>query len=385
MRERAASSPPIRARMSESPWCPRTRTISAGFSHPVTTASAEAQTWFDRGLAWWLRLQPRRGGALLPASRRGRPGLRDGALGIAYAIGPNYNKDWVAFEPAELSSDGRRVHTPPSSERAGAARQRDAGRAGADRGAGDPLPGRRRRPRTARPGTMPTPRRCAAVYGRVRRRSRRGHAVRRGDDEAHAVAAVGPRRPASRPRAPTPLEAIAVLERAHGASRRRRTRGCCTCTSTRWRCRRIPERALPAADRLRGLVPDAGHLQHMPTHIDVLCGHYATWWPGTSAAIAADRKYLEREGRSTSTRSIAATISISRSTARCSSGQSRRRWRRPASCRTLAEELLRIEVPPMADSAGGLRADAAARAGALRQVAGDHRRAAARRPGHCTA
>ena len=35
-----------------------------------------------------------------------------------------------------------------------------------------------------------------------------------------------------------------------------------------------PEDALPAADLLRGLVPDAGHLQHMPSHIDVLCGDY---------------------------------------------------------------------------------------------------------------
>ena len=35
-----------------------------------------------------------------------------------------------------------------------------------------------------------------------------------------------------------------------------------------------PERAMAAADQLRGLVPDAGHLEHMPTHIDVLCGQY---------------------------------------------------------------------------------------------------------------
>ena len=35
-----------------------------------------------------------------------------------------------------------------------------------------------------------------------------------------------------------------------------------------------PEVALPAANLLRGLVPDAGHLQHMPSHIDVLCGDY---------------------------------------------------------------------------------------------------------------
>ena len=35
-----------------------------------------------------------------------------------------------------------------------------------------------------------------------------------------------------------------------------------------------PQDALPAADLLRNLVPDAGHLQHMPSHIDVLCGNY---------------------------------------------------------------------------------------------------------------
>jgi hypothetical protein len=35
-----------------------------------------------------------------------------------------------------------------------------------------------------------------------------------------------------------------------------------------------PQDALPAADLLAGLVPDAGHLQHMASHIDVLCGDY---------------------------------------------------------------------------------------------------------------
>ena len=36
----------------------------------------------------------------------------------------------------------------------------------------------------------------------------------------------------------------------------------------------FPQRALRVGDRLRGIVPDSGHLVHMPTHIDVLCGHY---------------------------------------------------------------------------------------------------------------
>ncbi|MDH5505227.1 MAG: hypothetical protein OEY98_14520, partial [Acidimicrobiia bacterium] len=57
-----------------------------------------------------------------------------------------------------------------------------------------------------------------------------------------------------------------------------------------------PERALRAGDRLYGLVPDAGHLQHMATHIDVLCGDYQSVLERNDAAIVADEKYLARSG-----------------------------------------------------------------------------------------
>lgn len=57
-----------------------------------------------------------------------------------------------------------------------------------------------------------------------------------------------------------------------------------------------PEDALPAADLLRGLVPDAGHLQHMPSHIDVLCGDYHRSIDANLVAVQADRKFVEREG-----------------------------------------------------------------------------------------
>ena len=36
----------------------------------------------------------------------------------------------------------------------------------------------------------------------------------------------------------------------------------------------FPEAALVTGDRLRELTPDMGHLTHMPTHIDIQCGHY---------------------------------------------------------------------------------------------------------------
>jgi tetratricopeptide (TPR) repeat protein len=44
------------------------------------------------------------------------------------------------------------------------------------------------------------------------------------------------------------------------------------------------------------LVPDAGHLSHMATHIDVLCGDYYNVVARNTHAIEADRKFLEREG-----------------------------------------------------------------------------------------
>jgi tetratricopeptide (TPR) repeat protein len=53
---------------------------------------------------------------------------------------------------------------------------------------------------------------------------------------------------------------------------------------------------LRAADALRDLVPDAGHLCHMPSHIDVLCGHYYAAMVANSRAIVADRKYVEQQG-----------------------------------------------------------------------------------------
>ena len=58
-----------------------------------------------------------------------------------------------------------------------------------------------------------------------------------------------------------------------------------------------PEAALPAANRLRGAMPGAGHLVHMPSHIDVLMGDYAQVIETNQRAIEADQKFLAREGK----------------------------------------------------------------------------------------
>ena len=43
-------------------------------------------------------------------------------------------------------------------------------------------------------------------------------------------------------------------------------------------------------------MPDAGHLLHMATHVDVLCGDYMNVVSRNHTAIVADRKFLERAG-----------------------------------------------------------------------------------------
>jgi tetratricopeptide (TPR) repeat protein len=55
-----------------------------------------------------------------------------------------------------------------------------------------------------------------------------------------------------------------------------------------------PDRAVEAADRLTELVPGAGHLVHMPSHIYIRVGRYADAAKSNVQAIAVDRAYLAK-------------------------------------------------------------------------------------------
>ena len=54
--------------------------------------------------------------------------------------------------------------------------------------------------------------------------------------------------------------------------------------------------SMPEADRLRAATEDGGHLLHMPSHIDVVVGHYHDAVIANTRAIAANCKYIERNG-----------------------------------------------------------------------------------------
>jgi len=53
-----------------------------------------------------------------------------------------------------------------------------------------------------------------------------------------------------------------------------------------------PERGIAAADRLKALVPGAGHLVHMPSHIYMRVGRYDEAVEANVRAVAVDREYL---------------------------------------------------------------------------------------------
>lgn len=54
-----------------------------------------------------------------------------------------------------------------------------------------------------------------------------------------------------------------------------------------------PKRAEPYADRLRGAIPGAGHLVHMPSHIYYRVGRYLDALEDNKIAVKVDEKYLD--------------------------------------------------------------------------------------------
>jgi hypothetical protein len=92
-----------------------------------------------------------------------------------------------------------------------------------------------------------------------------------------------------RPDAPT-IEVQRVLERCFTLSGGLQHPGLLHIHIHFWEMSPHLERSLPIADRLRNLVPGSGHLQHMPSHLDVLCGDYRRAIAANQSASHADEK-----------------------------------------------------------------------------------------------
>ena len=72
-----------------------------GYTRPVTTGSAEAQTWFTRGLVWAYAFNHEEAAACFRRAAEADPSCVMAHWGLAYALGPNYNKPWEAFGAGE--------------------------------------------------------------------------------------------------------------------------------------------------------------------------------------------------------------------------------------------------------------------------------------------
>ncbi len=113
-----------------------------------------------------------------------------------------------------------------------------------------------------------------------------------------------------------------------------------------------PEMALRHGDRLREMSPDCGHLIHMPTHIDVLCGHYHDVVHWNTKAAEADARWFDREGLFAVWTLYAIHNLHFVIYGAMFSGQHRAAVEAAAELkRRVPESFLRIESPPFADSA----------------------------------
>ena len=274
------------------------------FTWPVTTRDPEAQLWFDRGMAWCYGYNHEEAIVCFERALEHDPGCAMAQWGIAYAIGPNYNKPWEDFDEDDKCQSLDRALTATATAGAAAAAAA-AGVTDIEQALIGALAQRY-------PSSPDEPSGDDAfgpwndAYADAMRAVYRAH---RDDLDVCALfaEAIMNRTPwalwelvtGEPAEGASTLEAIEVLEQAfteldaRGANRHP---GLLHMYIHLMEMSPHPERALKAGDTLVDLVPDAGHLVHMPTHIDVLCGHYQNVVARNSAAVAADRRFLEQEG-----------------------------------------------------------------------------------------
>lgn len=270
--------------------------------------------------------------------------------GIAYALGPNYNKPWEAFDEDEKKANLEWA-------RASLDAARNSGNGG--EGEQDATPVER------------------ALIRAVRMRYQDGEDFgRRNEDYAGAMAAVHREfgydldvaalyadslmnltpwalwdlRSGQPAEGAKTLEVMKVLDDAIAMPGGKDHPGILHFYTHLMEMSPRPEDALPVADRLRGLVPDAGHLHHMPTHLDVLCGDWKRAIVSNTEAIEADERWVAKAGALNFYSLYRSHNYHFKVYAAMFAGQSRIALDTVELLEaSLPDELLRIESPPMAD------------------------------------
>jgi tetratricopeptide (TPR) repeat protein len=263
------------------------------FQRPITTSNAAAQTWFDRGLVWCYAFHHEESARCFERAIAEDPGCAMAYWGLAFALGPNYNKPWDLFDEKELQSTLETIKHANKEATEHAADSTEAER---------------------------------ALISAIQTRVPRGLSEKdfKACNEAYAEAMEAVYRRFSddldiatlyadsimnlsawdlwdlRTGKPTPgsrsLEAKAVLEKGLQQPGVFEHPGILHLYIHLMEMSTTPEVALVAADHLRNLVPDAGHLVHMPSHLDILVGDYRRAIASNADACLADEKYLAEHG-----------------------------------------------------------------------------------------
>ncbi|MDJ0776364.1 MAG: tetratricopeptide repeat protein [Gammaproteobacteria bacterium] len=264
------------------------------YSRRVSTGSDDAQRWFDRGLVWTYSYNHEQAIECFRQALEHDPDCAMAHWGVAYAAGPNYNFEWWMMDAATRADALGRAY--------------DSTRAALELVA------------------KPTPVERAlieALQARYPQREPIEDQSPWNDDFAAAMKDVYRDYPDDIEVATiyaesilnrTPwkmwdirnnrvaegagtIEAQQVLERFVDTPEGRAHPGILHLYVHLMEMSPTPEKALAAGDCLRELVPDAGHLIHMATHIDIQCGHYRDTLYWNQKGIEADLKIAEREGR----------------------------------------------------------------------------------------
>ena len=262
------------------------------YHRPIATSSPDAQTWFDRGLIWTFAFHHEEAVLCFRRALAHDDTCVMAYWGIAYALGANYNKPWGALGEAEVDGNLVQINQAlegvkpllPTAEPVEAAMV-NALVARLPTAAGDRDYASWERAYVSAMGDVyasyPDDLDIAAIY-------------------AEAMMNLTPWKLWDlRTGLPTPGsmgdEAAAVMERAMRAPKAMDHPGLLHFYIHLTELSPHPERAVPAADRLIGLVPDGGHLRHMPSHIDILIGDYRRAIASNELAMAAADKYAARQ------------------------------------------------------------------------------------------
>ena len=266
------------------------------YSRLITTKVPEAQRWFDRGLMWTYGFNHEEAVRCFEKAAQADPNCPMAFWGIAYSSGPNYNMQWDAFEKADAEATCKKVFE--ATRKAVLLKSRGSS---VEQGLIDALTKRYPSPHASDDWDIWNDDFASAM--------RTVHQAFPDDWDVCALFA-----DAMMNRTPWALWDLKSGQPAAGADTVEVMEVLDTAISQLsltdedphagllhmyihlMEMSPHPHKALKAGDALYGLAPDAGHLEHMPTHIDVLCGQYASVVERNHAAVVADRKYLKREG-----------------------------------------------------------------------------------------